>query len=231
MTAPKAILWDIDGTMLRAWGAGVTCFTEALSTVTGLPFPTGALDMGGRTDSDIARRLLVAADVPGDHDEIADRLLAEVISVYTAREAEFAARTTVLDGVAEALTAFDGHPVVQTVVTGNVQPVARMKVTAADVHHHLRLDLGGFGSDHLIRSELVRTSCRRIADRVGPVAPEHTWIIGDTPRDLDSARAAGVRCILVATGTFAIDRLDGLGADDVLPDLTDLDRLLDLILG
>lgn len=48
-------MWDIDGTLLRASGVGVRAYVQALANVTGLPFPTGDLDMGGRTDPEIAR--------------------------------------------------------------------------------------------------------------------------------------------------------------------------------
>lgn len=230
-TPPTAILWDIDGTLLRASGAGVRAFVEALTAVTGLEFPTGDLDMGGRTDPDIARRILHFAAAEGDHDKIADRLLTHVAAVYAANEAEFAERTKALTGVPEVLAAVDALGVLQTVVTGNVEPIARMKVAAAGVADQLLLDVGGYGSDHHVRSELVRTASRRIAASVGAVDPRRTWVVGDTPRDLECARAAGVRCVLVATGTNPFEKLAALDADAVFADLTELDRFLELIAG
>jgi phosphoglycolate phosphatase-like HAD superfamily hydrolase len=229
--APTAILWDIDGTLLRAKGTGVRAFVEALSIVTGLEFPTGDLDMGGRTDPDIARRILHFAAAEGNHDELADRLLTHVAAIYAANEAEFAERTKALPGVHDALAAVEALGVLQTVVTGNIEPVARMKVTAAGVAGRLLLDVGGYGSDHLVRSELVRTAVRRIAASSGAVDPRRTWVVGDTPRDLECARAAGVRCALVATGTNPFEKLAALGADGVFGDLTELDRFLELIAG
>jgi phosphoglycolate phosphatase len=230
MNAPAtAILWDIDGTLLRASGAGVRAFVHALTTVTGLEFPTGDLDMGGRTDPEIARRILEFAGAEGDHDELADHMLHEIAAVYLANEIEFAQRTQALPGVVAALVAFEELGVTQTVVTGNIEPIARMKVAAAKVADHLRLDVGGYGSDHRMRAEIARTSLRRIADVVGDVEPHRTWVVGDTPRDLECARAAGVRCLLVATGTNSVEKLASLGADEVLADLLDLDRLLSVI--
>ncbi|MGD9998551.1 MAG: HAD family hydrolase [Ilumatobacteraceae bacterium] len=229
MNAPPAILWDIDGTLLRAKGAGVTAFIDALTTVTGLDFPTGDMDMGGRTDPDIARRILHFAGAIGDHDELSTRLLTEMAAVYLAREAEFAGRTAALPGVVDALSALRDLDALQTVVTGNIEPVARMKLTAAALVEHLLLDVGGYGSDHHERAELVHIAMRRIEDTHRPVDRAHTWIVGDTPRDLACARAAGVRCVLVATGTHSLESMIDLGADAVLPDLADLDRLLDLI--
>jgi phosphoglycolate phosphatase-like HAD superfamily hydrolase len=226
---PLAILWDIDGTLLRAKGAGAIAFVDALAAVTGLDFPSGDMDMGGRTDPDIARRILQFAGALGDLDELSDRLLAEMAAVYLAREAEFASRTSALPGVVDALVALRELDAVQTVVTGNIEPVARMKVTAAGLAEHLLLDVGGYGSDHHERVELVHVACRRIEAAHRPVDRDHTWVVGDTPRDLACARAAGVRCVLVATGTHTLESMSELGADAVLPDLADVDRLLGLI--
>jgi len=58
-------------------------------------------------------------------------------------------------------------------------------------------------------------------------APGEVWIVGDTARDLACARAVGVRCALVATGRTPVGELAGLGADIVLPDLSDPRPLLD----
>jgi phosphoglycolate phosphatase len=227
MTAtPTAILWDIDGTLLRASGAGVRAFVQALATVTGLEFPTGDMDMGGRTDPEIARRILQFAEAMGDHDELADRMLIEIATIYAANEVEYAERTVALPGVPQALDALHELGAVQTVVTGNIEPIARMKVMAAGLAEPLQLDLGGYGSDHHMRVELVHTAMRRIAEVHGPLNPRNVWIVGDTPRDLDCARAAGVRCMLVATGTNDLAKLSALDADAVFADLTDLDAVL-----
>ncbi len=226
MRRSHAILWDIDGTLLRAAGAGVRCFVDALASVTGLPFPTGDLDMGGRTDPEIARRILHFAEADGDHDELAEAMLVELARIYAERDAEFAGHTKVLGGAAAAIDALAEQGAVQTVVTGNIRPVAELKLIAAGLAHRLQLDLGGYGSDHLLRAELVRTARRRITEAVGEIDPANTWVVGDTPRDLDCARAAGVRCLLVATGTNPIEKLAGLGADAAVPDLNDLDRVL-----
>ena len=156
-------------------------------------------------------------------------MLIEVAAIYLANEVEFAERTVALPGVLEALAGLTELGAVQTVVTGNIEPIARMKVTAARVADRLSLDVGGYGSDHHLRAELVHTAARRIAATFEPVAPHRTWVVGDTPRDLECARAAGVRCVLVATGTNPYERLAALEPDAVFADLTDLDRLLDVI--
>ena len=61
------------------------------------------------------------------------------------------------------------------------------------------------------------------------LSPEETWVIGDTPRDYECAAAAGAHCLLVATGSYGIEELSGLGADAVLADLTATDAVLDIL--
>src|SRR5947207_1680006 len=64
------------------------------------------------------------------------------------------------------------------------------------------------------------------ADRRGiAFDPDDVWVVGDTPRDLVCARVVGAHCALVATGRNAGD-LDGLGADVVWRDLSDVDAVV-----
>lgn len=224
-----AVLWDIDGTLLRAAGTGQLSYAAALRVVTGADYPPAGVYMGGRTDPDIAALVLAAAGF--DDPSLVPALLAELDAHYHASAEEFRALTSAKPGAAQALDAFEAAAVVQTVVTGNLRSIARHKVEAAGLQHHLRLEHGGYGSDHRIRTELVRISQGRLAAGGFDVDPQRTWIIGDTSRDLDCAREAGVRCVLVATGTEAIETLQLLGADAVFADLTDLDRLSELVIG
>jgi phosphoglycolate phosphatase-like HAD superfamily hydrolase len=227
MSDATAVLWDIDGTLLRAAGTGVRTFTMALQTVTGHAYPNASIDMGGRTDPDIAALILAALGI--EDDEVHGRLLTEVALAYAALEHEFRPLTVAKPGVADALDQLAALGAVQTLVTGNLEAVARRKVAAVGLDRHLRLELGGYGSDHRVRAELVRLAQARLA-AAGHAAPaERTWVIGDTPRDLQCAREAGVRCVLVATGTHPVDSLRDLGADAVFADLADPAPLLELI--
>jgi phosphoglycolate phosphatase-like HAD superfamily hydrolase len=63
------------------------------------------------------------------------------------------------------------------------------------------------------------------------VPPQDVWIIGDTALDLACARAAGARCLLVATGLVPFDVLSAAGAEAALPDLGDVDAVERLLLS
>jgi phosphoglycolate phosphatase-like HAD superfamily hydrolase len=224
------VLWDIDGTLLHTPGFGVRAFVRAIERVTGAAWVPERLDFGGRTDRDIAARIL---DSMGLIDtELITPVLAALVEVYAELADELAAAVRVLPGVANALPSFAAHGAVQTLVTGNVLPAATAKVTAAGLASHLRIDLGGYGSDaHEQRADLVRLAIDRVAAAGHHVDPERVWVIGDTPRDLECARASGVRCALVGTGTHPAAQLRELGADLVLDDLVDLQALVEALRG
>jgi phosphoglycolate phosphatase-like HAD superfamily hydrolase len=219
MKASTIVLWDIDGTLLRAAKAGTASFTAALATVAGAEFPTARLDFGGRTDPEIAAMVLAAVGI--DDPAVVPLLLAEVEAEYERREAEFAAATHALDGVADTLVAFAAHGIAQGVVTGNLRSVAIHKLRGAGVLDQVDVEIGGYGSDSHVRAELVALALRRAADLGFVVDRRRVWVIGDTRRDLACARANDVRCALVATGTTPFDVLVALEPDLVLESLAE----------
>lgn len=107
-----------------------------------------------------------------------------------------------------------------------------MKVAAFGLDKWLDLSVGAYGSDDHDRTLLVPRAMSRVAEQTGWRAdPNQVWVIGDTPRDLACARAAGVRCLLVATGRYTADSLEGIGANAVLDDLSDTTAVVHLLTG
>jgi phosphoglycolate phosphatase-like HAD superfamily hydrolase len=85
------------------------------------------------------------------------------------------------------------------------------------------------GSDSPDRRELVPVAMRRVAERRGiAFDPGEVWVVGDTARDLECAQVVGAHCALVATGRNSGD-LDGLGADVVWRDLSDVDAVVAML--
>ncbi len=228
------LLWDIDGTLLRTPGVGVRAFARALETVTGLPIARAEYDFGGKTDPVIAADLLRAVGVTDDELAVlVERMLIEVERSYDDFADDLRRTIVTLPGAAELLDHFAAAGALQSVVTGNIRFVAHRKLEAGGLHHRLLLDHGGYGSDHHDRAELVRLALARLAVFGGrpEFDPAQVWIIGDTPRDAACARATGVRCLLVATGTYSVEALADLGADHVLPDLADTDLVRQVLAG
>ena len=172
------------------------------------------VEFAGRTDANIVRDLLAAAGVPG---EAADARWAEVqdaaMETYE-RLCPDDLSERVLPGVVELLEALAGRPdeFRLSLVTGNLEPVARLKLERAGLGRYFAAGQGGFASDHASRAELPRIA----RERAGGWSRERTVVIGDTPRDIACARADGVRVAAVATGPYAIEAL--ADADAVVDD-------------
>lgn len=225
----RLILWDVDGTLLRAGPAAAEIFTEAVAAVVGVDATGHGVTMSGKTDPQIAGEILdrlgvseaaARQAVPAILDRLADRLAAHLDRVQ--REGR------VLPGVPELLARLAAEGARQTLLTGNIAANARAKTAALGLDGWFDWRIGAFGSDHGDRAELVAVAHRRAAATVG-APPEVTWVIGDTPADLACARAGQARCLLVATGRFARAELAGSGADAVVDDLSDTEAVARLL--
>ena len=205
-----------DGTLLlRAADAHREALHEAITEVWSVPDPAAVhVEAAGRTDLEIAREILLLSGVDRDVEERLDDFRAAAAEAYVRRcPADLSER--VAPGVPAVLGALaaDGH--VLSLVTGNLEPIARVKLRAAGIGHHFPADQGGFGSDHADRAVLPAVARRRAAlaaGREGGWDRAATVVIGDTPRDIACARADGVACVAIATGPFAASELTAADA-------------------
>jgi phosphoglycolate phosphatase len=219
----STVLWDIDGTLLRSGGVAAQAFLDAVAEVTGVRPTPERRDYGGRLDTEIADMLLTAVGAPTTH--IADVL--EVLQhLVGERLAELRAQTSTHPGVDALVAMLATAGVRQTVVTGNVAAIARHKLAAAGLIPPIELDVGGYGDSAPNRAAVAQVALDRLSAAGWQPDLSGVWIVGDTPRDLACARTIGVRCALVATGHRTVAELTGLGADIVLPDLSDPRPLL-----
>jgi phosphoglycolate phosphatase-like HAD superfamily hydrolase len=208
------LLFDIDGTLLlKASLEHVEAMHAALRDVHGITEPA-RVEAAGRTDVEIARNICLLAGVPAvEFDERLDDLV-EAVSVTYAALVPGDPSPRVAPGVPELLAALgerDGARL--SLVTGNIEPVARLKLRAAGIGHHFPAGQGGFGSDHEDRSLLPPIARRRAGGAEGPYPRERTVVIGDTPRDIACAHADGLRCVAVTTGPYPAE---ALGAADAV---------------
>ncbi len=228
------LLFDIDGTLLlRAAEAHATAIHEALRTVHGVTGPARpGLEVAGRTDADIARTLLVHAGVSAERiDARADDVRIAACEAY-ARLVPADLSDRVAPGMPALLERLAARAdTVLALVTGNYEPIARMKLRAAGIGRFFAPEQGGFGSDHEDRAMLPAIARRRAAagDRDEPWPRTRTAVIGDTPRDIACARADGVRVAAIATGPYGPEELRG--ADAVARDADELGAILERWLG
>jgi len=229
------VLWDIDGTLVQAGQVGRDIFTEAFLAVFGYApdeVTARALAMAGRTDHEIALDFLASHRIAGAETHL-PAFTEALVAALAAKSAVIRERGCALPGAESALAALGAVPgVVQSLLTGNVEPNALVKLAAFRLDGYLDFEVGGFGSDHRHRPSLVGVA-RRKAERKYGVAFDGvaTVLVGDTPLDVAAGRDGGARVVAVATGHYGVDELVASGADAVLPDLRDTGRALAAILG
>ena len=214
----QLVLWDIDGTLVNSAGHGRFAFEEAFHAVVG--HDPEWVDYAGRTDHQIALSMLSGSDehLPAVLEQLATRL--------DARKEAIAAEGHVYPGVPETLAALhemDG--VVNSLLTGNIEANAAVKVGAFGLDRWLDFEAGAYGSDpHERRSDLVAVARERAAARYGE--PTGAVLVGDTPLDVLAAREAGARAVAVATGFAEIDALRESEPDALLQDLSDTEAAI-----
>jgi phosphoglycolate phosphatase-like HAD superfamily hydrolase len=216
-------LWDIDGTLVHSAGHGRYAFEDAYEAVVGEP--ARRVEMAGRTDHQIALEML-----DGDREQL-PLMLDELAAALEARKQAILAEGRTYPGVPETLAALDARDdVVQSLLTGNIQLNAALKVGAFGLERWLDIEIGAYGSDpHEERADLVAVARRRAAEKHGE--PTGVVLIGDTPLDVRAAHAAGARAVAVATGFSDVAALEAAGADAVLADLSDTDATVAAILS
>jgi phosphoglycolate phosphatase len=228
------VLWDVDYTLIDSDGVGRELYRAVFGEMFGRDFPQPG-SMAGRTDRAIALEVLTLAGVdnPRQHVDEFHRLMA----IRAAGMADLVVeRARVLPGAAEAIAALarlgDGDGVVQSLLTGNIRPLAEVKIGPLGLTEHLDLDAGAYGSTHEVRAELVHLA-RRNASRAyrADFGGEATVVVGDTPLDVEAALTTGARAVGVATGAFTVGELAAAGAHAALPDLADTGLVVAAILG
>ena len=200
------LLFDIDGTLLlKATAAHADAVHAALREVYGIgDLSAVRVEAAGRTDYEIARAICLQLGISADRfdagrEEFRIACVAAYARLCPDDLSEFVAPG--VTDVLESLAARDGTRL--ALLTGNLEPIARLKIARAGLGRFFEPGQGGFGSDHEDRTELPAIARRR----AGNYPRAKTIVIGDTPRDIACARADGVRCIAVATGPFGPDDL------------------------
>jgi phosphoglycolate phosphatase len=224
----RLIQWDVDRTLLVGGGVGVAAYAAAFTAVTGMAW-RGKLVAAGRTDLSITPELFAQHGIDDAGPHLAP-FFARYADEFADRAGRLAEHGTVLPGVPAVLAALHARPgVVQTLVTGNIAAVGVGKVSAFGLEGWLDTDIGGYGDDHPVRSELVRRSRERAEAVHGPFTD--VLVVGDTVHDVDAALAAGVTAVGVATGPATAAELQEAGAHHVLADLADVDAVVALLAG
>jgi phosphoglycolate phosphatase-like HAD superfamily hydrolase len=224
----RLVLWDIDGTLVRGGDIGARIFDLAIERVLGAR-PPERVRMSGKTDPQIVREYLAMLGLASEDHHI-PAILSHLETELAAAKDLVRTHGCALPGVTDLLPRLSADPDFrQSVLTGNIAPNALVKLAAFSLERWLDLDIGAYGSDHADRKALVPIALERAATMRGVTyTPGEVWVVGDSANDLACARAAGVRCLLVATGSTTFDQLRDLDPGVVRYDLAAVDDVIQL---
>lgn len=226
---PKILLlWDIDGTLLTAGGAGLRALASALQHVFDIDGSIDDIDFAGRTDRSIMRQIFRKFGLPATEENFS-RFAEGYVAALPLELANGAVR--LLPGIPTLLDAAAARgDTAVGLLTGNLRRGAEVKLGSRDLWQYF--PFGAFADDAEDRNELGPHALRRaqIHHRV-EFAAVNTWVIGDTPHDIVCARACHARALAVATGRHSADQLQALNPDVVFNDLGDVTAFWRVIAG
>ncbi len=201
----RAILFDIDGTLLTTGGAGASAWSQACEKLHGSPVDIERITESGMTDSAVARAALQEVlgrdPAPVELDALTESYL-DFLPDTVAASADY----RISPGIVPLLERLSDEGLTLGLTTGNIEAAARIKLGRADLNRFF--GFGGFGSDSNLRPELTRRGMERGIGLSGGKLTRNDFItVGDTPLDILAAHEIGIRIVGVATGLYETEDL------------------------
>ena len=217
----KLLLWDIDLTLIKTGGAGIRGLNLAFEEVCRWENALRSVTPQGKTDPAIIREVCLKHGVSEDseiHSTVESILLRYI--EHLGREVAAAHSYEVLPGVNEMLDSVrDRDDVTLGLATGNIEQGARIKLERGGLNPYF--PFGGFGRISERRVDVVREAARQAGVWTKrEFRADETFVIGDTPHDVEAGHAAGFQTVAVATGSFTAEELAATGADLVIQDFS-----------
>jgi beta-phosphoglucomutase-like phosphatase (HAD superfamily) len=214
MAEIEAVLFDIDGTLITTGGAGGEAWRRAFEELHGVEVDIREVTESGMTDTEVGVAALrnVLGRAPNK------RELAQAMARYLGHLPGSVGESDdyrVMPGIEELLERLGDQGMLLGMTTGNVEAAAHIKLSRANLNRFF--SFGGYGSDASDRTELTRRAIERgVLVSGGTLDPAECIAVGDTPRDVAAAHAAGIRVVAVATGIYPAAALREAGPEWVL---------------
>jgi phosphoglycolate phosphatase-like HAD superfamily hydrolase len=211
----RAVLFDIDGTLLVTGGAGGVAWQRAFEELHKVDANVAEHTDAGMTDPEIAA--IIFREVIGREGSQEER--SKAIGCYLKHLPDAVAESDgyrVMPGIGELLPRLIEDGVLLGLVTGNIEAAAHIKLARARLNRFF--SFGGYGSDAADRTEVTEAALSRGGLVSGGTLADGACIaVGDTPRDVIAGHGAGIEVIGIATGSYEVEQLREAGADWALP--------------
>lgn len=216
MSHPWIILFDIDGTMLTVDRGFNRAMLRELLDEHDIHYPQLEQDsFSGRTDHDIFTSFFV------NHGY--DKALYQTFKSAYLRELEQRLNYDLVyrhSYVNEAINFFSSRDFVRGLLTGNYPKAAEIKLKAGRIDYDF--SIGAFGEHDKDRNNLPFIAIEQVREQMGiDPDPSRFVIIGDTPRDIQCAKHAGMKCVSVTTGKYSREDLAEYNPELILDDLSE----------
>ena len=215
----RAVLFDIDGTLISSGGASDRAWKRAFEELQGVEVDVPAVTGKGVPDPEVGRVVFEKAIGREPTEEEAEALMRRRLD-HLPEEVESSPGFVVKDGVVELLDRLIEDGIMLGLTTGNVEEAAHIKLARPNLNRYFAF--GGYGSDSPDRTELTRKALERGEFVSGHTLDrDRTFACGDTPRDVDAGHGAGIRVVGVATGEYTAEELIEAGADAAIQSLVE----------
>lgn len=224
----KVLLFDIDGTLIRAGGAGRKALNRAAYVLYGKKHACSELSLAGRTDlynfgaayrSATGRRPTKAA---------VERLHREYL-----KHLPYYVKMAIRNGTYEIPAGLKAllkrlardRRVLLGLGTGNMEKGARIKLEPSGFNAYFLF--GGYGSDSFHRAVLLKKAVVR-AEKLAktPLKGNDVYVIGDTPYDVSAGKKAGFKTVAVGTGYADWKELVAAKPDHLARDFRGMEKWL-----
>jgi len=219
----KLVLFDIDGTLITSGGAGERSLRLAVKDHLGHDDDLKGIEIAGRTDTGIARRIFDRYGVAATPESVAaffDRYLHH-LPVELTRGKGF-----LLPGITGLLNALKARPhVAVALLTGNLSRGAEIKLAHYGIWEFF--EFGAYADDSPDRNQLGKYARARALEKHGvEFLPRDIFVIGDTPHDIDCGRAFGAKTVAIATGNFNREQLASHNPDYLFNNLSNVNEVI-----
>ena len=249
MVPTHLVLFDIDGTLLSAkqeawqlaadesvekcWMGEVEMMRDVIHDVTGIKVDPYRYKASGKTDAQVVFELFegicMAEEeiydwLPKLYDEYLKRL-GKVISGPQSVE--------LMPGVRELLEELNGRQdVVLSLLTGNCEGAARLKLATHGLEKYFDFEAGAFGDRAKHRDELPAVAVKAAKKHKGhQFEGSRVVLFGDTVSDIRCVKTIQARVIAVATGSYSHEQLKAENPDHLFNDLSNGTKIISAIFG
>ncbi|WP_428040849.1 HAD family hydrolase [Candidatus Avelusimicrobium fimicolum] len=221
----KLVLFDLDGTLVNAGGAGRTSLRKAIKELYGVEPEFDHSLISGRTDLDnfsIVYSLIkkgkkpTAAEMKKMKAKYLEILPTEVHAVVRCKKYDL------VPGVEKFLKMLaKDKDVILGLGTGNLEEGAKIKLEPSKLASYFTV--GGYGEDGQTREEMLQAAVKRAEKKFKTkLEPDQVYVIGDTHRDICAAKNCGFHSAVLTNGFGDAQKIQRAAAELETKDFNDL---------